>query len=415
VKKFAIAFVVNYFPSYSETFILNQITDLIDKGQNVKIYSLNSSKLNFTHSAIEKYNLLEKTTYFHRNTKSGFNKAGWFFLFTLRHFRTLYQDLKLRIVNPYALRKAIHSHSLSLSLQDYLNRGKFDIVHVHFGQRGAIIANLMAKGIHCKFKFIVTFHGYDLNPSKIEQYKIDYGNLFLHADAVTVNTIYLKSILLKVWPNPKKLFILPAGLRTDQYRKRPTAGDESNLFTIIYCGRFIELKAPDLAVRIANILVHERGFKNISLRMIGSGELREEVENLIKELGLQEHVALLGALSQESVVEVMNNAQVFLLPGVHERATGRTEAQGLVIQEAQAMELPVVVSDAGGMKYGLVDGVSGFIVKERDLVAFADKIECLMKDEVLRVKMGKAGRDFVVNNFDTKLLGDKLLNIYSTL
>lgn len=415
MKKYTIAFVVNYFPSYSETFILNQITDLIDKGQNVKIYSLNARKLNFIHSSIEKYKLIEKTTYFQPTTKSGFNKLGWFFLFTLKHFSALYKRLKLRLVNPYALRKAIHSHSLSLSLQDYFNRGKFDIVHVHFGQRGAIVANLMAQGIDCKFKFVVTFHGYDLNPSKIDRYKIEYKNLFLFADAITVNTIYLKSILLKVWPNPGKMFVLPAGLRTDQYRKRPVVREETNLFTIIYCGRFIELKAPDLAIRIVNILVRERGYVNIRLRMIGDGKLREEVEALINTFGLQEHVALLGALSQEIVVEEMNNAQVFLLPGVHEKDTGRTEAQGLVIQEAQAMELPVVVSDAGGMKYGLLDSITGFIVKERDLVSFADKIECLMKDEALRVKMGKAGRDFVVNNFDTKVLGDKLLNIYSTL
>jgi colanic acid/amylovoran biosynthesis glycosyltransferase len=146
--------------------------------------------------------------------------------------------------------------------------------------------------------------------------------------------------------------------------------------------------------------------------MIGSGEMRNEVESLINELGLQEYVSLLGSLSQESVVEEMDKAHLFLLPGIHEKQTGRAETQGLVIQEAQAMELPVIVSDAGGMKYGLLDGVSGFVVKEGDIDGFADKIELLLNNEQMRNAMAKAGRDFVVKTFDTRILGDKLTEIY---
>ena len=105
----------------------------------------------------------------------------------------------------------------------------------------------------------------------------------------------------------------------------------------------------------------------------------------------------------------------FLFPGIHEKGTGRAETQGLVIQEAQAMELPVVVSDAGGMKYGLLDGVSGFVVQEGDIEGFAEKIELLINNGQLRVTMAKAGRNFVVQTFDTRILGDKLMQIYEVI
>lgn len=404
---------MNQFPAVSETFILNQITDMVERGHEVKIYSFKKKKENLIHQAVERYRLLEKTTYFTHPPYSGVKKAGWLLLFTVSNFNALIHESGFTFAKPGSLRKAIRNLSLFRSFAAFLRTNTFDIVHVHFGQRGAMIANLMAKGLEHKFKFVVTFHGYDLNPCKIDRYKIAYRNLFLRADAVTVNTIYLRSILLKVWPDLRKVFVLPAGLSTDQYRKRPiVSGGEKNFFTIIYCGRFIELKAPDLAVRIVNILVHERGFKNIRLRMIGTGELLRTVENMIKEFGLQEHVSLLGSLSQENVVEEMNKAHLFLLPGIQEKETGRSEAQGLVIQEAQAMELPVVVSDAGGMKYGLLDGVSGFVVKEGDIEGFADKIELLINNEQMRATMANAGRDFVVETFDTKILGDQLSKIY---
>jgi colanic acid/amylovoran biosynthesis glycosyltransferase len=416
LKKYKIAFVVYQFPSVSQTFILNQITDMIERGHEVKIYSFKKKKENLIHHAVERYKLLEKTTHFTYPRYSGLKKAGWLLLFTLSNFNALIHEPSFTFAKPGSIRRAIRNLSLSQSIAAFLHTNAFDIVHAHFGQRAAWIANVMAKGLQCKFKFVVTFHGIDLNPCKIDRYKIAYRNLFLHANAITVNTIYLRSILLKVRSDLTKVFVLPVGLRTDQYRKRPMAsGLGENLFTIIYCGRFIELKGPDLAVRIVNTLVHERGFKNIRLRMIGSGELGMDVENLINEFKLEEHVSLLGPRSQEDVIEEMNKAHLFLLPGIHEKETGRAETQGLVIQEAQAMELPVVVSDAGGMKYGLLEGVSGFVVKEGDIEGFADKIELLINNEPMRAAMAKAGRDFVVQSFDTKILGDKLAKIYAEI
>ena len=79
------------------------------------------------------------------------------------------------------------------------------------------------------------------------------------------------------------------------------------------------------------------------------------------------------------------------------------------------MQLPVIISDAGGMKYGIMEGETGFVIKEKDLNAFADKIEYLLKNPDLREKLGEKGREFVVENYDTKVLGNRLEVLYFEL
>lgn len=389
---------------------------MVDRGHQVKIFSLKDEKVTIIHEAVNRYNLLEKTTYFKDPPSRGLKKAWWYLHYTVSNFNALIHESEFSLAHPGTFRKAIRNLWLSQSIAAFLQTSAFDIVHAHFGQRGAIIANMLANGKAGGFKFVTSFHGHDLNPSFVERYKKRYKNLFKYADAVTVNSPYLGEILLKVCPHPKNLKLLQEGLRTDQYKKQPIESNTQNShFTILFCGRLVAFKAPDLVIRIMDLLVNHRNQKHIRLRMVGDGKLKPEVERLIHKFGLKEHVSMLGELSQEQVISEMTNAQLFLLPGIHEKETGRAETQGLVIQEAQALELPVVVSDAGGAKYGLLDGVSGFVVKEGDIEGFADKIELLINNAEMRIAMGKAGRKFVIGTFDTRILGDKLSNIYETI
>jgi colanic acid/amylovoran biosynthesis glycosyltransferase len=76
------------------------------------------------------------------------------------------------------------------------------------------------------------------------------------------------------------------------------------------------------------------------------------------------------------------------------------------------MQLPVIISDAGGMKEGVIDGVTGFVVPENDINGFVEKIELLANDPDLRKRMGEAGRNFVVENYDINKLNEKLMQIY---
>jgi len=79
------------------------------------------------------------------------------------------------------------------------------------------------------------------------------------------------------------------------------------------------------------------------------------------------------------------------------------------------MELPVIVSDVGGMKYGLIDKKSGFVVPEDDLNGFVEVIQQLINEPKLRTKMGKAGRLLVEQRYDNKILIEQLTRIYQSV
>src|SRR5690606_21303860 len=104
--------------------------------------------------------------------------------------------------------------------------------------------------------------------------------------------------------------------------------------------------------------------KEFELLIIGDGPDYNFLQSMINDLNLENIATLLGSMTQERIKDYFSSSDIFLFPGICDPDTRRCETQGLVIQEAQAMEVPVVVSDVGGMKYGLIDGVTGFVVKE---------------------------------------------------
>jgi colanic acid/amylovoran biosynthesis glycosyltransferase len=406
-----IAIVVSVFPTVSETFIVNQIVSLINEGHSVHVFSNHKGSEQFLHNSIIDNKLLEKVTYKKAMPSNKTKRILFFFKWVFVNFFDLDWALLFKSLNFLKYGKCALKLKLFFESEWFLKRKKFDIVHVHFGTNAKHISFLKSLGFLNKSKLIVTFHGYDINPAYIENYKNEYSLLFREVDVITVNTLYTKQLLLSVKSDLQNICILPVGLDTDFF-KRDGFYEDVGEFTILYVGRLIPLKGGSLVIDILDE-IHQRGFSSVKLVMIGEGEIRSEIEDKICRYGLENFVSLKGTQTQEQIKEAMNLASVFILPGIQDPLTNRAETQGLVIQEAQAMELPVVVSDAGGMKFGLLPNESGFVIKEKDIVGFANVIVKLLKNKELCKKMGKNGRDFVLENYDSNILGKQLISIYS--
>ena len=405
-----IAFIVKSFPSISETFILNQIIDIAKRGHDVRVFALSIGRQDIVHDAYTRSGLSHQTTYF--KPLSLLHRIAQVFVSPITGIGYLLKRRKLNGLKGSRIGRDLWQLGVVKQLTDFLISDKFDVVHAHFGQRGALVADAIG-GIGSKtFRFVVSFHGYDLTPSKLETYKIEYADLFKHADVLTVNSEYLLDLLLKVNGRLRNVAILREGLRTDEYQPASVLDKSGQNFLIVFCGRFVAFKGPDIAVRIIAMLVFKRKRRNVKLRMIGDGPVKSKVESLVKELGVSEYVFLLGAQPQSVVREEVSRADVFLLPGRYEEVSGRAEAQGVVVQEAQAAAVPVVVSDAGGTKFGVLDGITGFVVESENVEQYADRIEQLMENSELRKSFGEAGREFVIERFDTEVLGDSLLALY---
>jgi colanic acid/amylovoran biosynthesis glycosyltransferase len=123
---------------------------------------------------------------------------------------------------------------------------------------------------------------------------------------------------------------------------------------------------------------------------------------------------MVGDRTPEEVRELLEASHVLLHTGIH-AADGRVENQGLVLQEAQSMEVPVIASDIGGMPEGLRDGETGFLAPQRDVAAIADRIRCLYADPERVVRMGRAGRRFVEGRYDIAGSTRRLLQGYASI
>jgi colanic acid/amylovoran biosynthesis glycosyltransferase len=135
------------------------------------------------------------------------------------------------------------------------------------------------------------------------------------------------------------------------------------------------------------------------LKIIGDGYLKDTIEELIRQCDLQDRATLVGFHTQ--VKEEMANADIFILPS-HTSKRGDKEGTPMVLMEAQAMGLPVISTFHAGIPEVVIDGETGFLVKEKDVDALADRLAYLLDHPELRLEMGKRGRAHIEKHYNAR-------------
>ena len=152
-------FVVDAFPSVSETFILNQITGLIDLGHEVVIFSAARPDDRDFHDDIRKYDLLKKTYYYNDRDSNKFTRVLWGLLLIIRYgYRN--PRVVLNSLNFFKYGKEALSLNYLYKAMLFLAIGKIDIIFCHYGPNGNFAALMKELGI--EGKLVTMFHGYDI-------------------------------------------------------------------------------------------------------------------------------------------------------------------------------------------------------------------------------------------------------------
>ncbi|MEZ4838939.1 glycosyltransferase [Flavobacterium sp.] len=410
-QKSKILVIVTIFPSVTETFILNQITDLIDRGNDVTVFAYNKSNDSIIHQLFLDYNLEKRTITHFKNQKTKWLVCKEAFIFFRKYRKKIDFSKVFFLLNPFSIGINKKKIKVYYDLPVLLFKESFDVVHCHFGYNGKKIADAYQIGI-CKYpKAILSFHGSDLTPSKVELYKNLYKDVFKFFNAFTINSIYLQEVLLKINPQLKNYYLIPEGFKKQYLQPYLQVKKEESFFKIVYCGRLINWKGPDRALRFIKVMV-DSGLMNLQLHIIGNGEMKQELLILASQLKIENYVVFHGAITQENVFKIMASSSVFLLPGIADKQTQRSEAQGLVLQEAQYFKLPVITSNVGGIKYGMIPNETGFLIESENEQEFVEKLIFLYKNPQLIEEMGKKGHEFVLTEFESKIIGDRLTNAY---
>ena len=269
---------------------------------------------------------------------------------------------------------------------------KPEIVHFEFG---ALAVDRMHLGEILKCKIVVSFRGHDLNFVGLDQPDY-YADVWTQADAVHLlgRDLWARAQERGCPPDMKHALIAPAiDLERFGCAGRPSEeiiGMSSRPARLVSVGRLNWTKGHEYVMSSVRLLI-DSGV-SVRLRIVGEGDFLDAASYCRRELGLEDVVTLLGAVSPMQVVEELGDADILVQGSV-------TEGFCNAVMEAQAMNRPVVVTDAGGLPENITDGVTGFVVARRDPVAMAEKLALLINDPDLRQEMGIAGRQRVETLF----------------
>ncbi|MDJ0696718.1 glycosyltransferase [Mastigocoleus sp. MO_188.B34] len=404
-----IAFVLNKFPLLSETFILNQITGLIDLGHEVDIYANQIGDISKIHPDVDKYHLLKRTFYIGR-PKNRIGKLSKIIVLLITKF----------FLNPIVFLKSINitkygdlaSNLVLFYATGYLvgKEAKYDIIHCHFGPNGLKSAFLRDIGV-ISGKLISTFHGYDITNYLEEKGERVYDPLFKLGDLFLPISESWKIRLEKLGCT-KKILVHRMGIDCNKFTFSVHENPNNDRIRIVSIARLVEKKGIEYGIRaVAKLLIKK---SNITYTIVGDGLLRENLEILIDELGIGEQVNLVGWKHQEEVVSILKDSDLMLAPSITSK-NGDCEGVPVVLMEAMAMGLVIVSTQHSGIPELVKDGITGFLVPEKDVESLAERMEYLINHPTIRLGMGKAGRKQVEENYNINKLNYQLAGIYEAL
>ena len=407
-----VAFVVGRFPLISETFILNEITGLLERGHAVSVYSLYGRPEDAVkvHADVERYDLLSHTRYVPKVPRSRFRRvAGGVRLLIANGYKD--PLVSLRSLNVMKFGRQSASLRLLYRSLPLLGCGAYDIVHCQFGTLGN--AGLTLKDIGAlRGRWVTSFRGYDISQHISRHGDHVYDELFRTGDLFLTNCDYFKHRLLGLGCDPDRLVVHRSGVDCFKFGFAPRYPPPDGRVRIAMVGRLVEKKGAEFAIRaIAKVATSN---KSVEFNLIGDGPLRKDLEGLVEELKVGNVVKLLGWKDQGEVIEVLKDSHIFVAPSVTAR-DGDQDAPNNVLKEAMATGLPVVSTRHGGIPELVEDGHTGLLVPERDVGALADKLGHLIENPKLWPRMGMAARKCVEDRYNLDRLNDELVETYRRL
>lgn len=295
-----------------------------------------------------------------------------------------YQSQKELLV--YAWKAYFFAKGLIRQLAEKEN--KYDLSHSFFTVPCGFISFLLRRKY--KIPYIVSLRGSDV-PGYSERFAFLYAFIkplvrliWKKSFAVVANSGGLRELALKT-NSKQEIGVIPNGIDINQFIKSKVHKVESQngKFKVICVTRITPRKGVRYLIEAFKKLSQKSD--NISLQIIGDGDEKNDLEKLVKDLGVEKGVEFTGLVPHEKLPPYFEQADVFVLPSLNEGMSNS-------MLEALATGLPLIATDTGGTKELIEEGRNGFIVRMKDAGDLADKIEILFKDNELKKRMGEESR-----------------------
>ncbi len=279
-----------------------------------------------------------------------------------------------------------------------INREKINLIHAHWWIPSGLVGALVSK--IKDVPLILTFHGTDFQLLKSHRQINWIANCITdRAQKITVVSSYIKRGLekiVKLDKNKVQVIPMPASVKKTQCKK-----DKRGLIIATLC-RLTEQKGINYLLEACSLLKEKKILCEILI--LGDGPERENLEKLAKRLNLPAEFK--GYIPHNEVSSYLGLCDIFVLPAMG-------EGFGISLVEAMICKKPVIGTNSGGIPDIIKDRETGLLVPEKDPEALADAIEKLLKDEKLASRLAENGYKYVIENFTSSKIADKMLDIYS--
>lgn len=399
-----VAYVVSRFPKLTETFVLFELLAVAQQLVSVELYPLLRERAALVHP--EAAELMERARY------QPF--ISWPIVRSQLHFLRHCPGRYLRTFGTLLastwgslnfLLSAIGiwpkvAHMARLMAADGVTH-----VHCHFATHPAAAGWIVHRLAGIPYSF--TAHGSDIHverrmlPQKVAE-----------AAFVLAISEYNRSVILaecKDIPGDKVL-VLHCGVDPDVFNPVSQAREgKGDAFHVVCIGTLHEVKGQRYLLEACR-LVLDQGIE-IRCTLVGDGPDLRMLKRTIVELELGGRVDLAGRRTRDEVAELIASCDVAVTPSVPTRQ-GKREGIPVVLMEAMSAGVAVVASRLSGIPELVEDEQTGLLVPPRDPAALASALRRLHDDPQLRRRLGAAGREKVVRDFNLRANAERLAGLF---
>ena len=302
-----------------------------------------------------------------------------------------------------SISKSIYFQAIQ-KVRKVIREFKPDIVHAHYASSYGLIGAL--SGFH---PYIISTWGSDIY--NFPTYSIIYKSI-LKFSLSTADKILATSHALKKETQlytGQDVLITPFGVDTEKFypRKVKSLFNEND----IVIGTIKTLEKTygiEFLIKAFSIVKKKYYDKPLKLLIVGRGTQRKYLENLVKELNLENDTLFTGYIEYDHIEQYHNMLSIFVAPSL-------MESFGVSILEASACGKPVIATKVGGIPEVIENEKTGFIVESENPDSLAYVLEKLIGNVQMRRELGNNGRKKVLEEYSWQKSLDTMVSIYTSL
>lgn len=382
----ATAYILKMYPRFSETFIVSEILAREAAGDRIEIFSLRPPNDPRFHPELAR--VKAPVTYIARpksaervwETFRAAEAAG-----LAPAVSRVFAELATMDTND-----ALQAINLAVALQNRNIRH----LHVHFASIPTTVARLASAITGIPYSF--TAHAVDIFVETVDD---DLRTKFAQAHhAVTISAYNLRFLRGRFPDVTSRLHLVRNGLELDRfpYRDPRPVGATVRVAAV---GRLVEKKGFQHLVPAAAELVAQG--VPLDLRIAGTGVLAAQLQSAVEQLGLADHVRLLGPQTQDQVHELLDSCDVFIAPCVV-AADGNADGMPTVLLEAMATGAPCISTAVTGIPEVVHNGRTGVLTRPGDPHVLAQAIRRISAPSTDRVSLARNARALIERDYDVR-------------